>query len=96
MVSAMQPKTGLKRGEVTFLVALVEIKPDVFQEVPDVVAKLLDEYADIMPPELPRKLPPRRAVDHKIELVPGAVPPFGPYFPFFSFHSVGVTSSPYV
>ncbi|KAL0462643.1 UNVERIFIED_CONTAM: RNA-directed DNA polymerase [Sesamum latifolium] len=28
-----------------------------------------------MPDELPRKLPPKRAVDHKIELVPGTKPP---------------------
>lgn len=28
-----------------------------------------------MPPLLPRALPPRRAIDHQIELVPGARPP---------------------
>ncbi|KAL0293503.1 UNVERIFIED_CONTAM: RNA-directed DNA polymerase [Sesamum radiatum] len=28
-----------------------------------------------MPDELPRKLPPKRAVDHEIELVPGTKPP---------------------
>ncbi|KAL0381351.1 UNVERIFIED_CONTAM: polyprotein [Sesamum angustifolium] len=28
-----------------------------------------------MPDELPRKLPPKRAVDHKIELMPGTKPP---------------------
>jgi hypothetical protein len=28
-----------------------------------------------MPPELPKELPPRRAVDHKIELEPWAKPP---------------------
>ncbi|KAK4385696.1 Retrovirus-related Pol polyprotein from transposon opus [Sesamum angolense] len=29
----------------------------------------------MMPDELPRKLPPKRAVDHEIELVPGTKPP---------------------
>lgn len=29
-----------------------------------------------MPSELPKTLPPRRAVDHKIELEPGAKPPY--------------------
>ncbi|KAL0433189.1 UNVERIFIED_CONTAM: hypothetical protein Slati_2653200 [Sesamum latifolium] len=29
----------------------------------------------MMPDELPRNLPPKRAVDHKIELVPGMKPP---------------------
>lgn len=28
-----------------------------------------------MPEELPQRLPPRREVDHQIELVPGAKPP---------------------
>lgn len=28
-----------------------------------------------MPPQLPRALPPRRTIDHQIELVPGARPP---------------------
>ena len=28
-----------------------------------------------MPPELPKKLPPRRDIDHKIELLPGTVAP---------------------
>ena len=33
-----------------------------------------------MPPELPKKLPPKREEDHKIELKPGAKPPaMGPY-----------------
>lgn len=29
----------------------------------------------MMPPELPKSIPPRRATDHKIELLPGAKPP---------------------
>ncbi|CAN6695431.1 unnamed protein product [Malus baccata var. baccata] len=36
---------------------------------------VLVEFADVMPKELPKKLPPRREVDHAIELEPGAKPP---------------------
>lgn len=33
-----------------------------------------------MPDKLPSKLPPKREVDHKIELMPGVQPPaMGPY-----------------
>ncbi|KAA8541448.1 hypothetical protein F0562_025411 [Nyssa sinensis] len=48
--------------------ALVEIKLDITVEVPDEVADLLKEFADVMPPELPKSLSPRRATDHKIDL----------------------------
>ncbi|KAL3504040.1 hypothetical protein ACH5RR_033881 [Cinchona calisaya] len=36
-----------------------EIKPDVYQEVLDCCAAMLDEFSDIMTAELSRKLPPR-------------------------------------
>ncbi|KAG8371594.1 hypothetical protein BUALT_Bualt13G0104200 [Buddleja alternifolia] len=71
-LSAMQVKKGLKHGEMTYLAAMVEIKKDVFQEVPDAIATLLVEFEDIFPSELPKELSPRRAIDHKIELEPGA------------------------
>ena len=51
------------------------MKPDQVVEVPDKVAKVLGEFNDVMPSELPQHLPPRRAVDHKIELEPETKPP---------------------
>ena len=39
------------------------------------VEDLLQEFRDVMPTELPNELPPRREIDHKIELVPGSTPP---------------------
>ena len=44
-------------------------------EVPDCVGELLKQYANVMPPELTKKLPPRRDIDHKIELLPGTFAP---------------------
>uniref|UniRef100_A0A803LHP5 Reverse transcriptase RNase H-like domain-containing protein n=1 Tax=Chenopodium quinoa TaxID=63459 RepID=A0A803LHP5_CHEQI len=44
LLSAMQVKKGVKRGEPTFLAALVEIKKDVIVEVPDEIADLLKEF----------------------------------------------------
>ncbi|KAL0302203.1 UNVERIFIED_CONTAM: RNA-directed DNA polymerase [Sesamum angustifolium] len=74
LMSAMQVKGGLRHGEQTYLAALIEVKPNVVQEVPDKVAEFLQEFKDVFPPELPKKLPPRRAIDHAIELEPGARP----------------------
>ena len=51
---------GIKKGDDTILVALVGVKPDVKMEVPDCVAELLKQYADVMLPELPKNLPPRK------------------------------------
>ena len=36
---------------------------------------LLDEFKDVFPEELPRNLPPRQGIEHKIEVLPGSQPP---------------------
>ncbi|GKV44052.1 hypothetical protein SLEP1_g51279 [Rubroshorea leprosula] len=44
------------------------------------VQGILHKFEDVMPSELPKKLPPRREVDHAIELEPGSKPlAMGPY-----------------
>ena len=75
MVSTMQVEHGLKKREMTYLAIMIEVKQDKFVEDPDAVARLLEEFGDVMPPKLPKTFPPRRVVDHKIELVLGSKPP---------------------
>lgn len=75
MLSAIQVGNGLKKGAVTYLSAFIEVKPDHKVEIPDKVAEILKEFADVMPSELQKNLPPSRAIDHKIDIVPGAKPP---------------------
>ncbi|KAH7836343.1 hypothetical protein Vadar_000105 [Vaccinium darrowii] len=65
-LSGIQEQKGLRKGEATYLAALVEIKPDVLVEVPDEVAGLLKEFSDVMPLELLKSLPLTCATDHKI------------------------------
>ena len=55
-LSAMSIDKGLKKGDDTIIADLVEVKPYVKMEVPDCVAELLKQYADVMTPELPKKL----------------------------------------
>ena len=43
-------------------------------EVPDSVVKILKEFRDVMLAKLPKELPPRRPIDHKIELMSGTKP----------------------
>ncbi|XP_070015267.1 uncharacterized protein [Nicotiana sylvestris] len=73
---------GIKKGEPTFVETIASLEEDKsFQDiVPPCIEKLLEENKDVMPEELPKHLPPRREVDHKIELELGAKPPaFSPY-----------------
>ena len=44
------------------------------------LASLLALFRDVFPADLPNGLPPSRDVDHRIELVPGAVPPSRPTY----------------
>ncbi len=39
------------------------------------IKQVLEEFSDVMLKELPKDLPPRRRVDHTIEVVPGVAPP---------------------
>ena len=81
MLSAMQVKKGLKKKEVTYLTTLKEERDDGSGEpMPKEIKRVLDEFKDVMPPKLPKRLPPRRKEDHKIELEPGVKPlTMGPY-----------------
>ncbi|KAE8671820.1 hypothetical protein F3Y22_tig00111917pilonHSYRG00118 [Hibiscus syriacus] len=65
----------MRKEEPTFLAILVCDKTSTTKDVPDVVSHVLAEFKDVMPVELPKKLPPKREVDHKIELVPNTKPP---------------------
>ncbi|XP_070020079.1 uncharacterized protein [Nicotiana sylvestris] len=80
--SAMQVVKGIKKGEPTLVATIASLEEDKnFQDiVSPCIEKLLEENKDVMPEELPKHLPPRREVDHKIELEPGAKPlAFAPY-----------------
>ncbi len=39
------------------------------------IKQVLEEFSDVMPEELPEDLPPKRRVDHAIEVMPGVAPP---------------------
>ncbi|KAL5838445.1 hypothetical protein ACOSQ3_015614 [Xanthoceras sorbifolium] len=74
-LSALQLKKGLKKGEVTYLAAVKHDEGGVpTEELPKEIKKVLKEYKDVMPVELPKKLPPRREVEHQIELATGQQP----------------------
>ncbi|GJZ49134.1 putative nucleotidyltransferase, ribonuclease H [Tanacetum coccineum] len=75
-LSAMQFKKGFNKSEPCYL-AVTRLETDGGSskvEVPKVIERVLDEFKDVMPKELPKKLPPRRELDHTIELKTGSKP----------------------
>jgi hypothetical protein len=42
---------------------------------PKCIRRVLEEFPDVMPENLPEDLPPKRRVDHAIEVMPGVAPP---------------------
>ncbi|KAK8646204.1 hypothetical protein V6N13_119998 [Hibiscus sabdariffa] len=74
MLSAIQFKKGVKKGEPSFVVLPVRTDGSATSVLPRGIRRVLEEYQDVMPDQLPYGLPPRRSVDHKIELLPGTKP----------------------
>ncbi|XP_072083760.1 uncharacterized protein [Arachis hypogaea] len=80
MLSTMQLKKGFKKGETTYLALLQEESISKREDVPPKIKEVIEENKDVMPPELPKQLPPRRKMDDNIELELGAKPPISkPY-----------------
>ena len=77
LMSAMQIVNCLKKGEPTFLATIASSREDngAKESLPPIIEKVLEENKVVMPDELPKTLPLRREVDHKIELEVGAKPP---------------------
>ncbi|CAI7932609.1 unnamed protein product, partial [Closterium sp. NIES-54] len=48
--------------------------------LPPPIQNLLNGYTDVFPDDLPAELPPERAIDHSIRLVPGSTPPVRPTY----------------
>lgn len=63
-----------RKGQLTYVVALIKTKLEKMLEVSDEIVPILQEYADVMPLDLPKKFPPRNPTNHQIELVPRANP----------------------
>nr|GEX75652.1 uncharacterized protein [Tanacetum cinerariifolium] len=75
-LSAMQFKKGFNKSKPCYL-AVTRLETDKGSckvEVPKVIEQVLYEFKDVMHKELPKKLPPRREVDHTIELETGSNP----------------------
>ncbi|GJY73631.1 putative reverse transcriptase domain-containing protein, partial [Tanacetum coccineum] len=60
--------------------ALVVHDEEPLVSVPQFVKPLIEKYADVMPKELPSRLPPMRDIQHHIDLIPGSSFPNKPAY----------------
>ena len=80
-----QVKQAIKEGGMAYLAWMTEVEEETTasirsaaqaQTAPHTTLQtLLEEFEDVFPAKLPQGLPPRRPVDHAIEVTPGAEPP---------------------
>jgi len=76
-LSVMRIVKDLKKGEPTFIATISSLGEDngAKEALPPAIEKVLKENKDVMPDEMPKNLPPRCKVDHKIELEVRTNPP---------------------
>lgn len=74
-LSAIQLKKGVKHRESSYLAVLKTKKASVQGDLPPEIEDVLTEFGNVMPKELPKRLPLRREVDHAIESEPSIKPP---------------------
>ena len=93
-ISGKQARHELKRGEQGFLAWISAAdegesaeREDWVEPVSDLedgqrreLAELLNEFRDVIPKDLPFRLPPLREINHEIDLEAGAVPPSRPFY----------------
>ena len=93
-ISGKQARHAIRKGEEGFLAwittedqtesadltlhEVIDTSSDSNQRERQKLLSLLNDYSDVFPEELPSRLPPKRSVDHDIDLFPGASPPSKP------------------
>ena len=82
LLSALQVKRRLRKGNRVMLAVVSEVKPDqpLTNQVEDWLKGLQTEFSDVFVDPLPPGLPPERNYGHSIPTEPGHVPPFRPMY----------------
>ncbi|CAI7859804.1 unnamed protein product [Closterium sp. NIES-54] len=93
LITAKQFGKAIRGEEAVFLGLIIEVQPTSPEAaIPTVsashedkeltwgVEKLLEKISGVFSEDLPAGLPPKRAADHRIELIPGSTPPVRPTY----------------
>ena len=63
MISVITISKALRKGNEVYVAIAIGGDSRQIEQVLDVIARVLEDYGDVMPPQLPKQLPPR-VVDH--------------------------------
>ncbi|KAL3701254.1 hypothetical protein R1sor_019276 [Riccia sorocarpa] len=67
---------AISRGDQCFLGLIREAQSEKLDgQVPEYLRSVVHNFMDVFPEDLPAGLPPKRRIDHKIEVIPGSTPP---------------------
>lgn len=79
-VSKGEVKQALSMHEPILMLIVKKLSTSENTSLPPQIEKLLEEFADVFPEELPKGLPPIRGIEHQIDLIPGAALPNRPAY----------------
>ncbi|CAI7802324.1 unnamed protein product [Closterium sp. NIES-54] len=93
LISAKHFGKAIRGEEAVFLGLITEVQPTSPDAVTPTVSashedeeltrgveKLLETFSGVFPEDLPAGLPPKKAADHRIDLIPGSTPPVRPTY----------------
>ena len=81
MISALQAKRDMIKGEQAYLALVKVVEQDNAEKKVDPdTEKIISEFKDVFADDLPSGLPPKRQIDHRIELEPFQNPPSRPTY----------------
>ena len=80
MILAITIIKAFKKGSEVFLAIAIGEDSGHSMQASNVISRVLKEYEDVIPPDLSKKLPSRRVVDHRIDLVLGVTLPSQPLY----------------
>ena len=73
---AMSDPMPISASDGAELPAVADEAPGIVQgPIPSIIQEVIDRFGGVFPKEIPAGLPPSRPTDHRIDLVPDAVPP---------------------
>ena len=76
-LSALQVKRFARKGARMFMVQVTKEQDNLFYTIKqEDLRKVVEEFSDVFPAEVPPGLPPDRGTKHSIPLMPGSTPPF--------------------